>query len=75
MVEALVVQFKDPDKTLPPLITLAANQGFFTDWPLQPVSPGESPSNQGPDGKLQVAARLVKLEELEVATPCDLSDL
>jgi hypothetical protein len=32
VVEAPVVQFKDPDKTLPPLITLAPNQGFLTDW-------------------------------------------
>ncbi|MEB3313787.1 MAG: hypothetical protein VKL98_06535 [Cyanobacteriota bacterium] len=31
-VEAPIVQFKDPDKTLPPLITLAANQGFLPDW-------------------------------------------
>ena len=34
VVEAPVVQFKDADKTLPPLITLVANQGFLTDLGL-----------------------------------------
>jgi hypothetical protein len=33
VVEAPVVQFKDPDKTLlRQAIALAANQGFLTDW-------------------------------------------
>jgi hypothetical protein len=32
VVEDPIIQFKDSEKTLPPLITLAPNQGFLTDW-------------------------------------------
>jgi hypothetical protein len=44
---------------------MAPRQG---DWSLRPGSPGELPRNQGSDGQIQVATRLVKLKELGVAT-------